>query len=241
MKKIILLFAGLGILTAAAAEIRFADPMIQLKKDFFAGKMTGKNSHAAVAGKQEFPDCWKYYYIASGDKPENFVLQPLNAISPDLPVAKLWNKVILAPSATDKKFEYPAFIDIYFYPKSKMGGAYSFTNPLNKKCKLYLEGNLRREKSVRAFVYIKRADGTIKLLTDDMDSDAWQQQETKLKDRTLVRHYLKLQFEEEFNPGDILVMACTPRDGKFPAKGYIFSISGWGAKWNPVISLETAE
>lgn len=241
MKKLALFVAVLGSVAAMATEIRFADPAIQLKKDFFSGKMTGKNSHAAVSGNQEFPDCWKYYYIASGDKPENFNLQPIKAISPDSPLGKKWNQVILAASYTDTAFQYPALIGLYFYPRNRMGLAYSFTNPLNKKATLYLEGNFRRDESVRAFVYIKRADGTVKLLTDDMDPEAWQQQETKLKDRVMIRYYLKLQFEEEFAPGDTLVIACTPRNGKFPASKYIAGISGWGAKWNPVISLEVNE
>ena len=237
MKKIITSLICAVTFAAFAEEIRIEEPYLQLKKEFNSGKMAGKNSHAAIVGKNVYPDCWKYYYIASGDKPENFVLKPLNAISIDSPLYKKWKQPILASANDSKKFLYPAFIQCYYYQTRHLGGAYAFTNPLDKKVKLYLEGNFRREKFARAFIWIKRADGTLKLLTDDMNSAAWQTQETPLKDKVLVRHYLKLQFEEDFNPGDTLIFGAVPRDKKF-GKGYVFAISGWGEKWNPVISLD---
>ena len=251
MKKLLFMLFCAAAIPLCAEELAVEPPMIAMAKEFADGTMTGKNTHSAVVGGKKYADCWEYYTIESGLTPETFKLLPLKAVSPDAPAAKVWKKyfplLALNISPDGKKLTYPLFMRGSFelrYTNKTFGSVFALKNPFDQEVVCYLEGKLRHAEAAKIYVYIVKADGSIKLLLDDSNPDGVFNKEEKHKSGYVEkRHYLKLQNEFKMAPGDKLFFAGVRPDfaGKTTGKPSVETLrvdDRWGKTWNPVISFE---
>ena len=237
------LFVIASLACCLAAELAVENPFKALTEEWSSGKMNGKNSCSAVIDRKKYPDAWKFFYIAGGNDYKDAVLKPLNGVSPESKGATVWKNytpILAASVKEDGSFGFPALLKNGFcivHTKLSWGGAYSFTNPLEKTAKIYVEGHFWHNANAKIYIYVQKKDGSSKLLSDDSNPEAVLDYEK--------RHYLKLMLEETLEPGESLVfIGFHPGGmGKYVAGNAFtpFYISGWGDSWNPMVSLEVEQ
>lgn len=257
MKKTLFLLSAvtLAAVTLHAAEVPVEAPLVSMKKEWNAGSMTGKNTHAMYVAGKIYADCWSYWYAESGLTPQTAVMKPLNAVDPDI-LDKFWSRYapILAARVSKVRnrmvWHFPAMQRNYLTARNTKvtyGAAFGFKNPFNKETVCYIEGRLRYPEQAKsmAYVYCKSADGKITVLTDSGKPGAIYVMKTKHRNgRIEVRQYLKLQLEITLKPGDTILFASFRGDfaGKPAPKGREVSFLSiddrWGPAFQPKISFE---
>ena len=250
MKKLFFMAITAAVFTVTAAELHVENAIDSMKKEWYTGTMIGKNTHSLYIGEKSYPDCWSYWYAASGLTPETAQFKPLNAIDPDLIKGSFWQKYapIMAASLSKngKSFIYPALSSGSIntdQSQKAFGGAYGFKNPFNEEVFCYIEGRLRHAPEAKVFVYVKSADGKITHLTDSEKPGALHVVNTTLKTGNVEkRQYLKLQIEVKLQAGDTVVFAAFRNDHaqKITQKKRINFLSPndqWGKAYQPAISF----
>lgn len=252
MKLSLLTAIALGTAAISAAEVTVEPPLESMKKEWKDGSMTGKNTHAMYVAGKKYPDCWSYWYADSGITPETAILKPLNAIDPDFVAGTFWAKYtpILTAGFNAKRkgfIFWPAMIRnnlVVRYSNKTFGAAYGFRNPFAKDTICYIEGRLRHPQEARAYVYVKSADGKLKMLADSSKPGALFVMNTKHRNgKVEIRQYLKLQIEVKLAPGDMVMFAGFRPDyaGKASTGRDVHFMSVddfWGKAYQPKISFE---
>jgi len=176
----------------------------------------GSNSVDGYLEGEKIKDVWSYWYIKSGDNPENFQLFPMKYSLKD---SKSWNRTFWASEINEGKAVLPANIGVYGYVTSTMFGkgmGFALTNPFNYSISMELEGNLAvLSDNSQFFVFIKGNDGVIKILKSSSEEDATYKIETNKKDKAgniKYRKYFQLGLSFTLAPkGKVYIVGYLPK------------------------------
>ncbi|MFA7232102.1 MAG: hypothetical protein WC071_12600 [Victivallaceae bacterium] len=165
---------------------------------------------------EKIKDLWSYWYITSGDKPENFQLLPMKYSSKE---ALAWNRPFWTAEINEGKPVLPANIGVYGYATSTMCGkgmGFALTNPFDYSISMELEGNLAvLSDDAQFFVFTKSNDGIIKTLKSSSEEDAIYKIETNKKDKAgNIKHrkYFQLGLSFTLAPKDkVYIVGYLPK------------------------------
>ena len=164
---------------------------------------------------------WAFWYIESGDAPEEIKLGAINPVVVWNPTRK--KETFLMTPSPRKDFIWPFFgVDSCCFnvnpdlsnPKVSfgLGCAFTFTLGLDKPCTMFLEGSLRHATDSRVRVFLKGKDGKCRMLatSENPVADLAVEVEYGSADKRYKskRLYLRLQSEFQMNQGDVVVFCC---------------------------------
>ena len=216
--SISLAIAALAVFSAVADEIAIETPRVALKR---VGRDLKSNVVPALFQDGKVAGEWGFWYVSSGDAPENMKLMEL------LP-AIVWNPTrkkdvfLMTPDAV-KDFVWPFFgpescnfsvnPDLGNHKSAKGAGcAFTFTAKFGKPAMMILEGSLRHATATRVRVFLKKKDGTCEMLAtserEGTDLAAEMEYGPADKRYKVRRLYLRMQTEFSMEDGETVVFVC---------------------------------
>ena len=198
---------------AAAQEWKEAEPIHKSANEEWKKEALkdGVNSHdgriAEFGVTESFTNLWSYWYIQSGDKPENFKLAPLKFSAVK---SKSWNSPYWeVPGAAG----LPAVIGIYGYitqTSAAQGMGIAFRNPYPHAVSVAVEGNFGyypTPKPYQMYLFTRTSDGQIKILKSSLEPGAIYLIEGKKKDGSPApRHYFRLGVDCRLSRGAMIYL-----------------------------------
>ena len=216
--KLSLIVAAMVVLSAVAEEFAIETPRAALKR---VGRELKSNVVPAQFQDGKAAGEWGFWYVASGEVPEELKLTEL------LP-AIVWNPTrkkdvfLMTPEAV-KDFIWP-----FFGPEScnfsvnpdlgnprvakGAGCAFTFTAKFGKRTMMILEGSLRHSMATRVRVFLKKKDGSCEMLAtserEGADLEAEMEYGPADKRYKVKRLYLRMQTEFSMEDGETVVFVC---------------------------------
>ena len=164
---------------------------------------------------------WAFWYVESGDAPEEIKLGAINPVTVWNPTRK--KETFLMTPSPRKDFIWPFFgVDSCCFnvnpdlsnPRVAFGPgcAFTFTFGLEKTCTMFLEGSLRHAPNTRVRVFLKGNDGKCRMLatSENPVADLTVEVEHGAADKRYKskRLYLRMQTEFKISLGDMIVFCC---------------------------------
>jgi len=216
--RLSLVVAVLAVASTFAEEFAIETPRTALKR---IGRELKSNVVPALFQEGKIAGEWGFWYVSSGDAPENIKLTEL------LP-AIVWNPTrkkdvfLMTPGAV-KDFVWPFFgpescnfsvnYDLSNPRVAKGAGcAFTFTAKFGKRTMMILEGSLRHAMSTRVRVFLRKKDGSCEMLASSENEGADLEVEMEYgpadKRYKVKRLYLRMQTEFSMDDGDMVVFVC---------------------------------
>ncbi len=194
-------------------------------------------SHSAKIDGETYPAVWSYWALASGDAPENFVLEQLcwHVKQKDDPTKGSFRPDSCGDNHRKPYVQRANFM--MFTSSLEKGLGMSFANPFRKKTRVIVEGRLRFYNAT-IFVFKKNRTNSVVPITSTQNPGAI----ARPPGRGGGDHYLKLQFETVLEPYEQVFFIAVDDKKTIRAANKPFPIfttnDRWGKIFQPIIIFD---